>query len=298
MLRVLPALLLFAALAAACGTSKSALPATGSPGVPIAVTADWGTVAIADGAGTPGSVVSATRAVTPVETTYGGRYVSSLGGQAGDGTRDWIFWVNGIEASVGAADIKASAQDSIWWDLHRWPGRVHIPAVVANWPLPLTRGIDGPHDTLSADEPLASALRKAGADVSAPAAVEGARALVGANDELRERDPLWRRAVGDTAAAGLTAWIDPTGQVQVWNAARGAAEVVSGATAIIVATTDGFTAADPPVVIIAGVSQYAAFSAAEDLIRDPTLVRHATAICLDADGRVVCRGGRGRVPRP
>ena len=52
------------------------------------------------------------------------------------------------------------------------------------------------------------------------------------------------------------------------------------------------------VVIIAGVSQYAAFSAAEALIRDPALVRNAAAICLDADGRVVCRGGRGRVPGP
>jgi hypothetical protein len=73
---------------------------------------------------------------------------------------------------------------------------------------------------------------------------------------------------------------------------------VPGATAVIVATTDGYTASDPPVVIIAGVSQYAAFSAAEALIRDPALVRNAAAICLDADGRVVCRGGRGRVPGP
>ena len=60
----------------------------------------------------------------------------------------------------------------------------------------------------------------------------------------------------------------------------------------------GIFALGATVVIIAGVSQYAAFSAAEALIRDPALVRNAAAICLDADGRVVCRGGRGRVPGP
>ncbi len=298
MLRALPALLLVAALVVACGTSKTQPPAQSAPGARVSVTADWGVTSIANGRGNVGTVIAATGGVARLTTGYGGRYVTAIDGQAGDGTRDWIFWINGIESPVGGADVEVAAGDRVWWDLHRWPGRVHVPAVVANWPLPLTRGIAGPHKTLSADEPLASALRKAGADVSAPAAVEGARALVGANDELRQRDPLWRRAVDDASAAGLTAWIDPNGQVQVWNATRGAAEAVSGATAVIVATTDGFTAADPPVVIIAGVSQNAAFSAAEDLIRDPTLVRQATAICLDADGQVVCRGGRGRVPRP
>ena len=298
MLRVLPALLLVAALVAACGTSKTQPLAQSAPGARVSVTADWGATPIANGRGNVGTVIAATGGVAQLTTGYGGRYVTAIDGQAGDGTRDWIFWINGIESAVGGADVEVAAGDRVWWDLHRWNGRVNVPAVVAEWPLPLTRGLDGPHETLSADEPLASELRTAGAEVSAPAAAEGARALVGASDELRQRDPLWRRAVDDTAAAGLTAWIDPAGQVQVWNADRGAAEAVPGATAVIVATTDGYTASDPPVVIIAGVSQYAAFSAAEALIRDPALVRNAAAICLDADGRVVCRGGRGRVPGP
>ena len=295
MLRVLPALLLFAALAAACGTSKSALPATGSPGVPIAVTADWGTVAIADGAGTPGSVVAATRAVTPVETTYGGRYVSSLGGQAGDGTRDWIFWVNGIEASVGAADINVSAQDSVWWDLHRWPGRVHVPAVVASWPMPLTRGITGQSPPISADAPLSTALRKDGANVSLPAATSGPRALVGGGAALLERDPTWRAAIADPAAAGLTAWIDRKGRVRVWDAQAQTARLVPGAVAVIVATTDGFTASDAPVVVVAGITPETATAAAQYLVSNPEITRGTAALCLGPDNQIACVGGVGLV---
>jgi len=295
MRRALPALLLVAALAAGCGTSKSAPPTAGSSGVPIDVTADWGTVAIADGTGTPGSVVSATRGVTKIATTYGGRYVSSIGGQAGDGTRDWIFWINGIEANVGAADVKVSEQDSVWWDLHRWPGRVHVPAVIASWPMPLTRGLTGQSPAITADAPLATALRKAGASVKLPAATSGPRALVGGGAELLERDPTWRAAIADPAAAGLTAWIDRKGHVRVWDAKAQKARLVPGAVAVIVATTDGFSASDPPVVVVAGITAQTATAAAQYLVQHPEITHHTTALCLGRDNEIACVGGVGLV---
>ena len=263
--------------------------------MPIAVTADWGTVAIADGAGTPGSVVSATRGVTKIATTYGGRYVSSIGGKAGDGTRDWIFWINGIEASVGAADVKVSAQDSVWWDLHRWPGRVHVPAVIASWPMPLTRGITGQSSTVTADAPLSTALRKAGANVTLPAATSGPRALVGGGAVLLKRDPTWRAAVANPTAAGLTAWIDRKGHVRVWDAQAQKARLVPRAVAVIVATTDGFSASDPPVVVVAGITPETATAAAQYLVQHPEITRHTTALCLGRDNQIDCVGGVGLV---
>ena len=295
MLRVLPALLLVAAIIAACGTSKSAPPVAGSPGVPIAVTADWGAATIANGAGTPGSVISATRALAPIATTYGGRYVSSISGHAGDGTRDWIFWVNGIEASVGAADIKVSAQDSVWWDLHRWPGRVHVPAVIASWPMPLTRGLTGQSPPITADAPLATALRKAGANVTLAAATSGPRALVGSGAVLLERDPTWRAAVANPTAAGLTAWIDRKGHVRVWDAPTQMARLVPGAVAVIVATTDGFGADDPPVVVVVGITPETATAAAQYLVQHPEITRHTAALCLGPDNQINCVGGVGLV---
>ena len=295
MLRVLPALLLFAALAAACGTSKTQPPAQSAPGVDVRVTTDWGSTAIASGRGRPGTVIAATGGVAKVTTSYGGRFVTGLDGRMGDGTRDWIFWINGIEASVGAADIKVSAQDSVWWDLHRWPGRVHVPAVVASWPMPLTRGITGQSPPITADAPLATALRKAGANVSLPAATSGPRALVGVGAALLERDPTWRAAIANPAAAGLTAWIDRKGRVRVWDAQAQMARLVPGAVAVIVATTDGFTASDAPVVVVAGITPKTATAAAQYLVSNPEITRGTAALCLGPDNQIACVGGVGLV---
>ena len=179
-------------------------------------------------------------------------------------------------------------------DLHRWNGRVHVPAVVANWPMPLTRGIGGTTKGVSADPPLSTALRAAGVDVAQPAATSGPRAIVGGSAELMDRDPRWGQAVADPNASGLTAWIDIKGYVRVWNAALGRAQGVPRAVAVIVATTDGYAASDPPVIVVAGITQSSAIAAAQELVQHPELVRNAAAVCLDAAGNVVCRGGSGR----
>jgi len=294
-LRVLPALLLVAALVAACGTSKTQSLAQSAPGARVSVTADWGTTKIANGRGNPGTVIDATRSVAKVTTSYGGRYVASIAGDKGNGTRDWIFWVNGIEAPAGGADTTIAAGDRVWWDLHRWSGRVHVPAVVADWPMPLTRGLGGATAGVSADPPLSTALRAAGVQVAQPAATSGPRAIVGSNAELMDRDPRWGPAVADPNASGLTAWIDIKGYVRVWDAGLGRPKAVPRAVAVIVATTDGYSASDPPVVVVAGITHASAVAAAQLLGQNPSIVRNATAICLDAAGNVVCRGGVGRV---
>ena len=294
MRRALPALLLVATLVAACGTSKTQPLAQSAPGASVSVTADWGSTAIAHGRGNPGTVIAATRGVAKVTTSYGGRYVTGIAGDEGDGTRDWVFWINGIEAPAGGADTNVAAGDRIWWDLHRWNGRVHVPAVVANWPMPLTRGIGGTTKGVSADPPLSTALRAAGVDVAQPAATSGPRAIVGGSAELMDRDPRWGQAVADPNASGLTVWIDIKGYVRVWNAALGRAQGVPRAVAVIVATTDGYAASDPPVIVVAGITQSSAIAAAQELVQHPELVRNAAAVCLDAAGNVVCRGGSGR----
>ncbi|MFM7552834.1 MAG: hypothetical protein ACKO7Q_08345, partial [Actinomycetota bacterium] len=103
---------------AACGSSKteqaseSAATAADS-GTPILITADWGRTKVAEGPGPVGTVLAATEGVVPVETTYGGRYVSALDGEAGDGAREWLFWMNGIESDLGAADIEAGPDDRV-----------------------------------------------------------------------------------------------------------------------------------------------------------------------------------------
>ena len=79
-----------------------------------------------------------------VTTRYGGGFVQSIDGHAGSSSRlDWFYYVNGIEASLGAAGTSVHKGDRIWWDLHDWTATNSIPAVVGSFPEPFIHGING-----------------------------------------------------------------------------------------------------------------------------------------------------------
>ena len=78
-----------------------------------------------------------------VTTRYSGGFVESIDGDAGDSSRlDWFYYVNGIEASLGAAGTAVHYGDRIWWDLHDWSATDSIPAVVGSFPEPFVHGIN------------------------------------------------------------------------------------------------------------------------------------------------------------
>ena len=283
---------------AGCGTSKSEPePAAtqASARANVLITADWGATKVAEGRAAAGSVLDATRAVAPVETTYGGRYVSSLAGEAGDGEREWVYWVNGIEADVGAADVEVGADDRVWWDLHRWAGRTHVPAIVGQWPAPLTRALTRDVGAVTADEAFLPALEAAGGTATTPAAADGPRAIAGASDALAQRDPAWAAALADPERYGLTAWFEK-GEIVVWDAETGSAVPVPAARAIMVAFTADGTAQGDPIVVVAGRTAKDADAALARLVDDPFLPQRHAAICLDEAGLIACSGGQGTIP--
>ena len=51
--------------------------------------------------------------------------------------------MNGIEASVGAAERELSEGDVVQWDYRRWGAAMSIPAIVGAYPEPLRSGIEG-----------------------------------------------------------------------------------------------------------------------------------------------------------
>lgn len=293
-MRVVAALLVVLTLTG-CGTSKSAEPREPTaPGVTVLVTADWGTNVLVEDQADPASALAATVAVAAVETEYGGRYVTGIAGEQGDGERDWLFRINGIEADVGAADVELAAGNGVWWDIRRWPGRIHIPLAIGAWPDPFDHGYPGTVHAVTADAPLAAALAEAGVEIAEPAAADGARILVGADADLRERDPDWAKAADDPETAGLTAWIED-GSVRVWNADRGAAEVVPDAVAVMVGTTADRTSTGAPIIVVAGLTSEDALRAATAVAADPVVIRHLVSACFDAAGSLVCAGGRGAI---
>jgi len=81
-----------------------------------------------------------------VKTSYGGKFVDAIDGLASkksSGHSDWFYFVNGIEASVGAADHTLSPGDVVQWDYRRWDASMRIPAIVGAYPEPFVRGSGG-----------------------------------------------------------------------------------------------------------------------------------------------------------
>jgi hypothetical protein len=140
-MRRLLALLYLVAALAGCGGSDDGGEAT------LWVTRDRGAEVLAT-ASVPAGVTAmrALRSEADVETSYGGRFVRSIEGVAGDAgaKRDWFFFVNGVEADRGAAEYRLRPGDVLWWDYRSWAGEdMREPVVVGAFPEPFLHGYDG-----------------------------------------------------------------------------------------------------------------------------------------------------------
>lgn len=81
-----------------------------------------------------------------VRTRYGGRFVQAIEGRSGKGAAgrvDWFYFVNGFEASVGAAEYGLSPGDVVQWDYRSWKGAMRVPAIVGAFPEPFLHGRGG-----------------------------------------------------------------------------------------------------------------------------------------------------------
>jgi hypothetical protein len=133
-----------AVAAAGCGLG----PGAGTSNVSITVTRDFGGrhLGALTQARVPGSqtVMRMLERSFHVSTRYGGGFVQSIDGLAGSSNRrDWFYYVNGVEASVGAAQTAVHRGDHIWWDLHDWSATNSVPAVVGSFPEPFVHGVGG-----------------------------------------------------------------------------------------------------------------------------------------------------------
>jgi hypothetical protein len=147
--RVLAALACAAAVAlpAGCGLGEGDEQAGGAS---LRVTRDFGRAELGSADSETlregGTVMRFLRSKFDVETRFGGGFVQSIDGLAGDGSsgrRDWFFFVNGIESDVGAAEYELSPGDKVQWDLRHWRAAMRVPAIVGAYPEPFRSGIGG-----------------------------------------------------------------------------------------------------------------------------------------------------------
>ncbi len=134
-------------LLASCGLGAGATPGA----IELAVTREFGAATV--GRQGPPRVRGQETAMSllirnhRVKTRYGGGFVQSIdgrsGGTSGGDPVDWFYYVNGVEAPLGAAETVVHRGDHIWWDLHDWSQTEDIPAVVGSFPEPFLNGIEG-----------------------------------------------------------------------------------------------------------------------------------------------------------
>ena len=145
--RALAALVAAAALLGGCGLGPGDEQEGGAE---LRVTRDFGHETLGsirvDSLREDQTVMRLLRSEFDVETRFGGRFVQAIDGLRGGGpagTRDWFFFVNGIESAEGAAEYEVSPGDRVQWDHRSWGAAMRVPAIVGAFPEPFLHGIEG-----------------------------------------------------------------------------------------------------------------------------------------------------------
>jgi Domain of unknown function (DUF4430) len=198
-----------------------------------------------------------------ISTRYSGDFVGGIEGLEAerDGGRfwDWLYYVNGVEASVGAADYELRGGEAIWWDYRDWSAALRVPAVVGSWPQPFRDGYEGRRRPTAvaclgggtACVTVRDRLKSVGASVLAGSADGAIRVLVGPWARVR-RDPVAARLEAGPQDSGVFADFEPHGGgYRLIGLDEGGKDARTfGAGAGLLAATRRFGA--PPVWIVSG----------------------------------------------
>ena len=279
------AVVLSAAITGGCGLGAG----KGTSQVSVTITRSFGSRAVASitRSKVPGSetVMRMLQRSFKVTTRYGGGFVQSINGVSGSAARrDWFYYVNGVQARLGAAGTPVHGGDRIWWDLHDWTATDSIPAVVGSFPEPFVHGVKGHRlpTTLECANDASSACKRVAAElksVGVPAApqllgtgsgTDSLAVLVGTWADLRRTFAAELIAHGPSASgvyarfagpgAGSLALLDPRGH---------AVRTLGAGAGLVAATAQG----SAPTWLVTG-TDVAGVSAAAGALTAATLRDH------------------------
>lgn len=292
-------------VASGCGLGAGKAPGA----VGLVVTRDFGSKVVrswgAPQARGQETVMSLLTRNATVSTRYSGGFVQSIdrleGGQSGGHSVDWFYYVNGIEASKGAASTNVHPGDHIWWDRHDWSATDDIRAVVGSFPQPFLNGIDGKRlpvrvECASVDGDACRTVIDRLRAQHVPAAVAALGSGAGAAHTLRVAVGTWREIAGVSdvrelssgpRASGVYARFSASGATLTLldEAARSTQTLAAGA-GLIAATRNG---EDAPVWAVSGTDVAGVTRAASAF--DSSTLEHRFAVAIAA-------GGPLALPRP
>lgn len=272
-LRLPIAALLVAAttLPAGCGLGEGERRGTAE----LLVTRDFGSVRLDQerrlSVGEGETAMKLLRKSSDVKTKYGGRFVDAIDGVRSGyrGSRrirrDWFFYVNGIESSVGAAEARVHPGDRVWWDYHDWSGAMRVPAVVGSFSRPLNGTTEGGHNTVRVDcargagsscDEVKQRLARAGASprrarLGAGASKGVIRVVVGVWEEVKV-DRVARRLGSGPGKSGVFARFRGRSRLELLSARGKVVRNVQSGGGLVAATRVGDAR---PVWVVAGADE-------------------------------------------
>jgi hypothetical protein len=226
-----------------------------------------------------------------VRTRFGGGFVEAINGHSGDPSHvDWFYYVNGVQAPIGAASTAVHRGDRIWWDLHDWSGTNNIQAVVGSFPEPFIHGVGGKRmpvtiecapDAEVACAKASSAIAAAGAPVARQLLGTGSGqntigVLVGTWREL-SKGIAAHLISGGPGASGVYARFDGPGgrSLQLLDPGGRVARTLGAGAGLIAATKDRVSA---PAWLVTGTDLQGVSAAAAALTTKRLHDRFAVAV--------------------
>jgi hypothetical protein len=281
-------------LAAAIATAGCGLgPGEGVGDVELAVTRDYGAVTLLErelgDVRESDTVMRALEANADVSTRYGGGFVQAIDGieaqERFGRSRDWFFFVNGVESTVGAADFPLRGGEAIWWDYRDWEEAMRVPAVVGSWPQPFLGGYDGRRRPVSVEclgggaacTEVRERLEGEGVTVAGGSTEGAIRVLVGPWGRVRS-DPAAAQIEDGPRSSGIFADFEagPDGDVLQGLDEGGEPTRAFGPDAGLVAAVRRLDS--PPVWVVSGTSAAGVEAAAGLLDRDDLRHHYAVAV--------------------
>ena len=296
-MRRLAACLLVTAVLAGCGLGPG--KERGGSGARLDVTRGFGEVRLASASigrvREDQTVMRFLRSKRRIATTYGGGFVQSIDGLAGNGAqqRDWFYFVNGLEATVGAAAYKLSPGDVVQWDYRDWRATDHVPAIVGAYPEPFVHGTGGKRlpTTLECSNPSSGACTAVRQRLSSEGVIvsQGPFGSGSGEHTIRVVVGPWSSVKQVRAAAALEQGPGRSGVFARFGAAGALDFLDPHARAVRAAPGTGLLAATKPeasgpVWIVTGADDTAAQRAAAAL--DPAKLRDAFAVAATPSGLV------------
>lgn len=232
-----------------------------------------------------------------ITTRYGGDFAQSINGVAGGApggrVHDWFYFVNGVEAGVGAADFPVHDGDRIWWDYRDWTAAMRIPAVVGSWPEPFLHGYEGAFHPVSLECTGAGAacgtvrerLKGIGADLRGTHDnLEEMKVIAGPWSDIRDDEDV-PELEGDPSQSGVFGQFQRHRKgftLSTLDTGGSAVHRLGPGTGLVFAThRDG----DPPVWVITGTDR-AGVEAASKLL-DSADLHDRYAVAVTAAGHVI-----------